>query len=520
MVVRRDPRPASLLRAILGRPGEAELALLDRAIPGLLGVFDESPRGRRAALVPLLEALLPRLDAPGRLELGGLLRRHLADMPGLGRSPLGLLRRCGLVLTRGDVERALDGVGIAGNPAEVRRQILAEAFGLAGKPPRGESALAAALRAHGAASLEALRASGAEDPEETLQALIHELPAAWPTAAVRSAALDWMEALRPIGVETWPFPPTETAVQRGLAASSRRPPAPPRWRGHEARQWELGVWLQGENDTPPGGCHAVLDEASPEELEPLLARGNAARCFKLWARGEVCEATRRQLAAHLQGRWGELTTAQRDALHGAAGRGRQGGEGHGWVSPRWHEEDRAELRRRMEEVVENLHASAGDATDEDRARWEREARGTDEEAARLALTRLSERPGEGWRGLVLDRAEHGTKRVRHHALRLVRKTLAREDTWRAARWFLEDEDPAARRMAIRIVCHGEDEEALPAVVALLLDPVAWVREEALAGLRRRREEAIPLVERARARARPDEARRLGAALAGLRGEGG
>jgi HEAT repeat protein len=110
--------------------------------------------------------------------------------------------------------------------------------------------------------------------------------------------------------------------------------------------------------------------------------------------------------------------------------------------------------------------------------------------------------------------------VRHHALRLVRKTLAREDTWRAARWFLEDEDPAARRMAIRIVCHGEDEEALPAVVALLLDPVAWVREEALAGLRRRREEAIPLVERARARARPDEARRLGAALAGLRGEGG
>jgi hypothetical protein len=72
-------------------------------------------------------------------------------------------------------------------------------------------------------------------------------------------------------------------------------------------------------------------------------------------------------------------------------------------------------------------------------------------------------------------------------------------------------------MAIRSLCHGRDLPSLPRVVALLLDPIEGVREEALRGLLLLREDALPWVERARSRARPDEARRLQAALLRLRG---
>jgi HEAT repeat protein len=246
-------------------------------------------------------------------------------------------------------------------------------------------------------------------------------------------------------------------------------------------------------------------------MQPWLPRSQPARLLSL-LRGELLRAPlRERVFAALVERWGELSPAERSALEGA-----RGPEHHlpeqTWAPPGWQSEQRGALRRLFETRIEVRASSNEEASEDERARWRREALGEDEEAARRALSRLAEEPDGSWRELALRLVETGSPRVRHHVLRLIRKTLPREDTLRAARAFLRDEDASARRMAIRIVCHGKDTEALPAVVELLLDPVAWVRKEALEGLRLQREEAIPWVERARNRARPDQARRLQEAL--------
>ncbi len=514
--VHRDPRAVPLLQAILRAPGAAELELIGRARAGLLAAFEESPRGRRAELFPLLEALLLGMDSAARLELGELVRRHLDGLPGLARSPLGMLQGCGLVLSRVDVERALDGVGAVRNPAEVRRQILADAFGSPARPspPAALSkeqvaALTDALRAHGPGPLQALQ--GTISPEQrraALRWLIQELPAAWPTPAVRKAGLDWMEQLQPIGVTGWfPEPPGRPAPR------AHRPPG---LRPHEARLDLFSSWLRGEQGPSDLDLRGVALALTPEELEGALARAETGRLENLL--GVLRDQDRGPLAAlllALQERWEQLSRATQQALRDR--RQRLEAPGTGPLEPadrRALQEARARLWTAPRAVpARSFHA----AEDGQRAAWLAAARGKDVNAAREALSRLAERPEEGWRALVLERAEHGPPRVRHHALRLIRKTLPPEDALLAARSFLDDPAPASRRMAIRSLCHGKDLPSLPRVVALLLDPTAWVREEALRGLLLLREDAIPWVERARARARPDEARRLEAALLRLRG---
>jgi hypothetical protein len=534
MLEREDARPTPLIRAILERPSAAELERIHRATPSLLALFESCKPTRRAAMFPLVEVLSARLDPAERLDLGERLRRVLHDLPGLERSPLALLVRCGLLLRREDVERAFAGVRGVPNPAEVRRHLLADAFGMAGAPllrsvlvnfppePSGQGSadwdeqLIEALRAHGPAALRDLRGRWPLPPEPTLKALIHELPAALPTEQVRAAALDWMEALRPIGVTAWAWS-TPTSLARPRAAA----PRPPELLDHEAHLARLGAWLRGEEATswPPSGSDWSPSESDftrilAEEIQPWLSRSQPARLLSLLRGGLLRAPLREQVFAALVERWEELSPAERAALEQA-----QGPEHHlpeqTWAPPGWQGEQRAALRRLFETRVEVRASSSEEASEDERARWEREARGEDEEAARRALSRLAEEPDEAWRELALGLVETGTPRVRHHVLRLIRKTLPREDTLRAARSFLRDKDASARRMAIRIVCHGRDREALPAVVELLLDPVAWVRKEALDGLRLQGEEAIPWVERARDRARPDQARRLQEALGRL-----
>jgi HEAT repeat protein len=116
----------------------------------------------------------------------------------------------------------------------------------------------------------------------------------------------------------------------------------------------------------------------------------------------------------------------------------------------------------------------------------------------------------------LRAARHPSARVRAHALRLIRRTLERATYLAAARDFLHDDDATVRRSAVRAVGHGRDPEALPALASLLLDPVKWVRDEALSALGLYGEAGLAAIGHRAARARPDEARRLTKAASELR----
>lgn len=528
MLARADTRPAPLVLAVLrGGAGAAELERVDRAAPALVALFEGCPPDRAAAYFSLLEALFPRLRPLERLDLGERVRRRLGDLPGLDRSPLGLITRCGLVLRREDVERAFAGVRGVADPAAVRRRILSDAFGVRGAPlpadarpaAPGEGAcadedwaerLSLALRASGPSALRGLRAGWPLDPRITLSALVHELPAAGSVNEVCAAALDWMEALRPVGVAAWSWPREASKARRA------RPPEAPARLDHGARPERLGAWLAGEDVSPWSPPAGELERYTPEEIAPLLPRSEPARLLELLVRRRPRGPVREIVEASLLERWDALSPVQTAVLARLRGADPPAEEST-WAAPEWQEERRRARRRLLETEIEVPAASLAEATEDDVARWLAEARGPDDEAARRALSRLAEEPGEAWRALALELVESGTPRVRHHVLRLIRKTLPREDTLNAARSFLEDEDASARRMAIRIVCHGGDREAIPRVVERLLDPVAWVRREALEGLALMAEDAIPWLVRARARARPDHARAYEQALSKLRG---
>lgn len=527
MMERQDTRPAPLVNAVLGSPTPLENALIDRATPGLLALLTAAEPARRAALFPLLERLAGRLDPPGRLDLGQQVRAVLGATPGLDASPLPLLTRCGLLLTRADVERALDGVDGVPNPITLRRTILQQAFGTTGAPlsPREQLSLPiedpdappgsagpeprvnwaalldAALRAEGSGHIEKLRIVWPLPPAVTLGALVRELPQSSPGA--RGAALDWMESLRPIGVErwSWPEPPAREEPDPTRAWAAPEPRS-----DHEGQLERLGAWLRVQSWTGEG---AQLASYLPEEVIALATTPEARRRLMVLIAGSP-QAVAAGYRGWLEAQWEASTEGDRAHLTQALEQGQREAKSR-WVPPGWYEQQRAK-REALWATPLAVPSSASEADQDERAQWYEQARGADPEAARLALTRLSEEPDERWRELVMSRAEQGERRVRLHALRLIRKTLPREDGLAAARWFLDDEEPGLRRMAIRSVCHGRDPSSLPRIAALLLDPVAWVRKEALAGLELYGEGALPWVKRARAQSRPDEARRLDDAL--------
>lgn len=528
MIAREDARPAPLIQAVLQGPRAPETELIERAAPGLVALFDTCPPERTAACFALLEALFPGLGPLDRLDLGERLRRRLGELPGLERSPLHLITRCGVQLRREDAERAFLGVRGVPAPAQVRRQILAEAFSTRGSPLPAitrdtsplldeESAaedwagqLSAALRARGPSALAKLRAEWPFAGEMTLRALIHELPDAAPVNTVCAAAFDWMEQLRPAGVAAWAWPRRE-----GPDPRRARPRKAPALLDHEARLARLGAWLAGEDTAPWSPTGTELDEYLPPEITPLLPRARLDRLLELVAHRRPTGPLREVVESLLLDRWGELSPVQTAVLARVRGDARPL-LGASWAGPDDPETERRALRRLLETEIEIPAASLEEATEDNVSRWLVEARGADEEAARRALSRLAENPDDAWRALALELVERGTPRVRHHALRLIRKTLPQSDTLAAARTFLDDEDPSARRMAIRIVCHGGDREALPKLVERLVDPVAWVRREALEGLALMAEDAVPAVVRAKSRARPDQARTYEQALSVLR----
>ncbi|MEW2360149.1 HEAT repeat domain-containing protein [Spirillospora sp. NPDC029432] len=110
---------------------EAELGAFARSArtlaDGLAGIGD----AHRDRLLAVLGEVAPRLPAAEALEIAARVRA----LPSAGRATLALLGRCGAVLTRDDVERALAAAPAGQEDGE--EAVLREAFGVGPRPPEG-----------------------------------------------------------------------------------------------------------------------------------------------------------------------------------------------------------------------------------------------------------------------------------------------------------------------------------------------------------------------------------------------
>ncbi|WP_438011541.1 HEAT repeat domain-containing protein [Sorangium sp. So ce321] len=221
LVVRASPAPWS--------PGEAR-AFARQAATIVDGLATAAPE-LRDGLLALLEAAAPELQAAEALGVAARVR-GLAPVPGARRSPLEVLRRCGVILGRADVDQALAMARVAADPWTAEAAILRDAFGAtaeagAAADPEAASTWRAALRAAARepAALAALRAAGPGEgggSRAQLAALIEVFPAA--AEAARAPLLDWMESLQPIGAPPWTL--AERAATPAGAAGGARVPRP------------------------------------------------------------------------------------------------------------------------------------------------------------------------------------------------------------------------------------------------------------------------------------------------------
>ncbi|WP_437538753.1 HEAT repeat domain-containing protein [Sorangium sp. So ce726] len=223
----RDAALRLLVRASTAPWSPAEARLYARHAAALLDGLAAAAADLRDGLLPLLEEAAPELARAEALGVAARVR-GLAPAPGARRSPLALLRRCGVILGRADVDQALAMARAAADPWTAEPAILREAFGATaeagdGEDPAGAAAWRAALRAAAMdpAALAALRAGprGGLGSRAQLAALIEVFPAAAEPA--RAALLDWMESLQPIGAPPWTL-----AEQAAAPSGDARVPRP------------------------------------------------------------------------------------------------------------------------------------------------------------------------------------------------------------------------------------------------------------------------------------------------------
>ncbi|MFF5262363.1 HEAT repeat domain-containing protein [Actinomadura viridis] len=281
-----------------------EIGLFARSAGMLVTALPLIGDAYRDRLLAVLEESAGRWDPGEALEIAARIR---ASPPGAAgsRAELALLRRCGAVLTRGDLERALAVAGSGPDPWLGREAVLREAFGLPGAcgSPTGDTTDAAAVDdpddAPDDAARDAVRA-WREELEEAVRSpealrrfratgaapagagvgsreRLEALAAAFPSAGegVRGLLLDWMLEAQPLGAPAWT-----------LAEEAARP-------------------LPPEREPRPGD----LDQPrSADQRERLLAmldgpdrdrRDHAARVLAGWPEPEIRRAV---LRAFLQGR--------------------------------------------------------------------------------------------------------------------------------------------------------------------------------------------------------------------------
>ncbi|MCB9568936.1 MAG: HEAT repeat domain-containing protein [Myxococcales bacterium] len=215
---RRGPPPAPHKRR--GRPPRA---------PPRAPLRGARRRRGRARPLPLRapRALIDALDVGARWLVGVDLRALVTASRALlwGRSPITALRRCGLLVTRGDVEAALLAARRSADPPELQRRILRDAF-VGGERPSitagalskaAREALGRALKSPEANDLAALRARWEAPPRATIAALVDAYPDL--DGAHQGPLLDWLCELQPPGSPIDARPPLPPAP------SERRPRA-------------------------------------------------------------------------------------------------------------------------------------------------------------------------------------------------------------------------------------------------------------------------------------------------------
>ncbi|MGH2900223.1 MAG: hypothetical protein ACRDMZ_16230, partial [Solirubrobacteraceae bacterium] len=176
------------------------------------------------AAIALLLLATPALAAPTRLLLAGQLRASPGRPNLSARDPFALLRACGVVLLRGDVDRALRDARHTADPAAIERRVLRDAFsagaGASGLPAADRLVLEGAARRGEGNDLAELRERLRAPAEGLVDALIEAYPVAH--EANRRALVDWLEALQPLGAPRWTL--TEQARELGERGARTRQP--------------------------------------------------------------------------------------------------------------------------------------------------------------------------------------------------------------------------------------------------------------------------------------------------------
>ncbi|MFD3920781.1 HEAT repeat domain-containing protein [Streptomyces sp. NPDC058595] len=214
---------------------DAERRTYARYIPLLLKCLTEAtaPDDGGQDLVSVLEELAPILPVVEKRAVADAVRA----LPGTAPAPtLTLLRHCGAVLTRADLDRALEAAATRTGAARAEASVLREAFGITEAALPADTRawrvqLAAAVRAPSEA--EKFRRAQENQPGERrlnsrdrLAALADVYPTADPVT--RSVLLDWMTALQPLDTPPWTLgeavaddTPALTEIRRRLRAEGR-----------------------------------------------------------------------------------------------------------------------------------------------------------------------------------------------------------------------------------------------------------------------------------------------------------
>ncbi|MFG2331549.1 HEAT repeat domain-containing protein [Streptomyces sp. NPDC048604] len=178
-----------------------ERAAFARSLPVLLDGLAESEGEERDRLIEAVEAVAPELPETAAVRVAAAVRTLPPRPPGR-RSTLPLLGLCGAVVVRADLDRELASTALSPTPDAARTRLLREAFGVTGTdggaPWRDE--LAAAARS--VADLAAFRARADLGCSRALLVALIDVQAD-ASPAVRSALLDWMTDLQPLGLPAW-----------------------------------------------------------------------------------------------------------------------------------------------------------------------------------------------------------------------------------------------------------------------------------------------------------------------------
>ncbi|MFC5032329.1 HEAT repeat domain-containing protein [Streptomyces sp. DSM 41987] len=241
--------------------------------PGALAAAD------RDALLAVLEALAPKLSAVGRSVLADAVRA-LPPAPAGDRCTLTLLRRCGAVLLRTDLDQALAAARLGADAWQAESAVLREAFTVLPDPhsparagtreaaeasaevAAWQGALDSAVRAPSTLALEELRHRNDDVPgsRQRLAALVDAYAFARPCA--RDALLDWMTDLQPLDAPAWTL--AETAREAVPAPRTVRVDDLDQPRSTALRERLLTLLDSADRDRRDTAAGALLEWPEPE----------------------------------------------------------------------------------------------------------------------------------------------------------------------------------------------------------------------------------------------------------------